>query len=574
MNRKLRKLEVLEVAPPPPPREPTKEEIKALKKRDHQILNALKVLIQPIMDQIQRKYRKFRTPVIPQHLIQYLYDEKDPNYVRSNVAQFRPYELEKDKDGIMGLRETASGKFFYNLETTTIEERLSNGFYARPKDFVADIRSLAKDAKNIGDKDRALKANEMLANVEVDLDVIAANPAMADCENVYQRQLQRAKERAEKIRKRAENDDSLAFLVESDIPVQGQNIASVDDGSGPIILGEAIPRSHPLSHATTFAAPGSQSNGYAAGSLHSRRPMSNGSSVPSRVSGEDVQMGGTDDGSTPQHTPINSQAMPPPISSQWPRLSRVQSNPSSMPTGVNTQGSQISQRSAFQQIPHDLSPTALINDASTTSSGKKTTDPSTGDTQRSNGKLPSFFSPLDRGEDVHLPDTQRDESQRSQEAGTSSSQEQWLHSQAHGLARGQLQHVYHSQTPSSGSQSNSVPLGVDEARARPPHKPSSAPLDAILNAEPSSSQPSSQKDVIVDDDSIDRLLFTFTTKSSGCSIEQLEQINRELMDTLWKYRGEYNRTKVAVELQKVFNEVIIDIEAMQKVLKASQEEDE
>ena len=56
MDRKKRKLDVLEIAPPPPPKPPTKEEIKAQKKRDHQLLNMLKVSIQPIMDQIQRRW--------------------------------------------------------------------------------------------------------------------------------------------------------------------------------------------------------------------------------------------------------------------------------------------------------------------------------------------------------------------------------------------------------------------------------------------------------------------------------------------------------------------------------------
>jgi hypothetical protein len=58
--------------------------------------------------------------------------------------------------------------------------------------------------------------------------------------------------------------------------------------------------------------------------------------------------------------------------------------------------------------------------------------------------------------------------------------------------------------------------------------------------------------------------------SSGCSIEQLEQINRELMETLWKMRGEYNRNLVASKLITVFNDTILDIEEMQKVLQASQ----
>lgn len=58
--------------------------------------------------------------------------------------------------------------------------------------------------------------------------------------------------------------------------------------------------------------------------------------------------------------------------------------------------------------------------------------------------------------------------------------------------------------------------------------------------------------------------------SSGCSIEQLEQLNRELMDSLWAQRGEWNRNKVAANLVDVFNETIRDIEEMQRVLQASQ----
>lgn len=69
---------------------------------------------------------------------------------------------------------------------------------------------------------------------------------------------------------------------------------------------------------------------------------------------------------------------------------------------------------------------------------------------------------------------------------------------------------------------------------------------------------------------VDELLRKLTEESSGCSVEQLEQINRELMEKLWEMRGEWNRDKVAVELQGVFNETISDIEEMQKVLQPSQ----
>ncbi|KAH8815666.1 hypothetical protein F5884DRAFT_696194 [Xylogone sp. PMI_703] len=557
LNRKKRKLETLPIAPPPPPKPPTKEEIKAQKKRDHQLLNLLKVQIQPIMDQINRKYRKFRTPVIPQSQIQYLYDELDPNFVRPDVPQFRPFELDTDKDGVKGLRETASGKFFYNLETTTIEERLSNGFYARPKDFLADIRSLAKDAKHIGDKERTLKANELLANVEVDIATIEANPAFADCENVYRRQLQRAKEREEKLKRRAQAE-AFDSVLQSDAP---GNSNSEQASSGAIVLGETVPGQGP---ASLLRTPSKLSNGHSVGS-HTHQTISNGTSVPSRTSGDDVQMSGTDDELRSQQASqfANKTQQTP---QHWPR---IPSQPKSASQYNSFQHTQISQRSAFQEISHDMSPMALINDASTTTSGKKTSDGWS--TQATNGiSILSSSSPGGGpGTDSQLPDTQRN-SQHTQ--GETSSDEQWLHSQVHGLGRGNIQ--YNSQSPSSGSQGVSqppVPTFPRASKSRP------SGMANLLHDSPIESNPSdtsTQREFILDEFFVEDMLKRLTEGSSGCSIEQLEQINRELMDKLWQLRGEYNRTKVAAEMMSVFNEVIVDIEGMQRILQASQSQGE
>ncbi|TAQ86087.1 hypothetical protein B7494_g5582 [Chlorociboria aeruginascens] len=562
LKRKKRKLEVLEIAPPPTPKPPTKEEIKALKKRDHQLLNLLKIQIQPIMDQIQRKYRKFRAPAIPQNQIQYLYEELDPNFVRPDVPQFRPYELDVDKEGIKGLRETASGKFFYNLETTTIEERLSNGFYARPKDFVADIRSLARDAKHMGDKDRTLRANELLANVEVDLATIEASPAFADCENVYQRQLQRAKEKEEKYQKRHREEIDFA-PVRSDVP---SGLNSEDQSSGPLRLGESIPGL--ASIVARNPAPKALSNGH---SGH------NGTPVSPHKAGEDVQMSGTDEANT-QNTTEESQGLVPP-NQQWPRMPSGPSNLSNHAT-VNTG---ISQRSAFQEISHSTSPRALLNDASSTTSGKKTSEG--WNTQATNGIHPESSSPMDRpGNDSETADTQdlsqRDSGHTGGTQGEVSSGDQWPHSQAHGLARGNLVQTYASQTPSSGEQNNSqnppVPL-FDQARVAPSRSKAPHSMANLLNNSPveaTSSQISSQKDNIINDEFVDKVLRHLVTGSSGCSIEQLEQINRELMDTVWKMRGEYNRDLVGYALITVFNEVIQDMEEMQRILQSSQSQAE
>jgi len=525
------------------------------------------------MDQIKKnKYRKFRNPVIQQNQIQYLFDEQDPDFVRPDIPQYRPYELSKDKDGVTGLLETETGKFFYNLEIVTIEERLSNGFYARPKDYLADIKTLAKDAKNIGDKERLIAANELVSNVEVDLATIEADPRLADLENVYQRQLQRAKEKAEKHRKRAEADAALSALVRTDIPLPGRG-GTTDESSGPLVLGEVIPGKRLAPVVTTYNLSSSMSNGLPPGFNHASDPhgkeqMSNGSSVPSHPSAEDVHMGGADD--TPLQTQTGSQGMNPP-QSRWRTLTHGTSSMSSYPTGINTQ----SQTSAFQQIPHDTSPSALINDASTTTSGKKTSQSNRSSdglsTQITNGKPDSQYSPPDR--ESQLPDTQRGSQEGTQ--GGSSSEDQWPHSQAHAMARGHMPQSYPSQTPSSGSQPSSSQQHI-RFDAPPKPKSNTAALANILNdptepAEPPSSQTSSQKELIIDEKFIDGLLYTFTSKTSGCSIEQLEQIYRELMDTLWKMRGEYNRTRVGTAVLEVFNEAITDIEAMQKIFQASQD---
>ena len=550
LNRKKRKLEVLAIAPPPPVKPPTKEEIKAIKKRDHQILNLLKITIQPVMDQINRKYKKFRNPVIAQSQIQYLFDEKDPNFVRPDIPQFRPFEIAQDKNGVQGLRETATGKFFYNLDTTLIEERLSNGFYARPKDFLADIRSLAKDAKNIGDKERQLKANELLSNAEVDIASYEANPLLADCENVYLRQLQRAKEKEARLKAKA-TMEGFQPLVRSDVPASGAN--TDEQSSGPVTLGVAIPGGNRLISVTTPPRPSSVlSNGIPQiGSGY-------GNSAPSRAS-EDIQMAGTDEA---------SQNMQPP-NQQWPRMPRGPSNLSAYATGGGS--TQVSQRSGFQEVPYNASPVALINnDASTTTSGKTSDKWST---QATNGVSHQESSPLDRGGgDSQLPDTQGNSSQSNandtQVEGNSTSEGSWPHSQAHGLARGNIT----SQTPSSGhSQYPAVPPFNQPTRLATSRPASMANILNDSPIEPLSSQVSSQQEhIILDDLFINELLDKLTNNSSGCSVEQLEQINRELMEKLWEMRGEPNRNTVATKLINVFNETIMDIEEMQRVLQASQ----
>ena len=202
--RKKRKLEQLEPAPllPAPKRQASREQRDAQKKKDRMTMNLLKLKLQPIVEYMKKRYRRFHTSIIEDDQIGYLYEEEDPDQVHTDMPEgqrIRPYERALDSDRTPGLRETATGRFFYNLNTPIIEERLANGFYMRPHDFLADVCTLMKDAKTHGrDRERLTKAKQLLAEVEVDVWTVELEPHLADCEGIYQREAARVREREER----------------------------------------------------------------------------------------------------------------------------------------------------------------------------------------------------------------------------------------------------------------------------------------------------------------------------------------------------------------------------------------
>ncbi|KAG9257301.1 putative AAA family ATPase [Emericellopsis atlantica] len=512
-NRKKRVLEELPVAPREEPKPPTKAEIKALQKKDHQLLNSLKIQLQPIMDQINRRYKKLRQPVIPQASIEYLFAEADPHYVRADITEreSRPYEIVKDKYDNDVLRDTATGKCFYNLETTTIEERLSNGFYARPQDFLFDIRALAKDAKAIGDKERTLRTNELLTNVEVDIATIETNNPHVDWDALYHRQVERARQQAEKDRKRRAMQ-SIVDKVQSDL---GAGLSNDSDSQDAPIQSDVVPGERTMARFQVKSPPRDSSQANA-------EQGSTSNDTVTRVEG-DVEMSGVND-----DTQAASEMGPPPKS--------------------QTAMTQISQRSAVTSLPPGVSPSAVINEASTT----KTSDPSTHrdsnwSTQLTNGNHSGQQPSRIDDDEEDIPDTAPPMSQ------ATSSGEQWPHSQAQAL-RGDNTGM---DLMLSGSPSSSNAY---------PRTPAKGSIGALLNDNHTEEQHlsrnsgSSASQPLDIGHSVDEFLMELTNKTSGFTIEQLEQINRDLMDEIWRSRNEWNRNKALNGATSVFNSTIGDIE--------------
>ena len=580
-SRKKRILEELPIAPPPPPKVMTKEEIADEKRKDLLLLNFLKVQLQPIMDQL-KKYKKFRQPVILESQISYLWQEADPNYVQPDIIaeEARPFVIAHDRDGTPGLLEKATGKFYYNLDLTTIEERLSNGYYARPRDFQFDVVSMAKDAKNLGDKERLLKANELATNVQVDVAETEARLAQINWEELYQRQRKRVKEAEEKATKKKVGlaifgaatgglDGGAAPLIGTDLVREvtddsnDDNNDDNDNNDGGERVGQQQMQTQArfqLMEKPAGSTPPS-SNGHAS-------HLTNGHSVPSSAlsNGEDVEMTGS----------WYPAAPPPP---QWPRPSVLDT--SARGTAGNTQVSQVS---ALTNLPVGMSPSAVLNEASTT----KTSDPSEHrssapwSTQATNGvhgtgiggsirhgnTVTGAGGPADP-DGSQIPDTQSIFGSLPQ----SSSSHEWVHSQMHALGKADFDA---SKSGSSGADDSGVnaALGLSSSPLQVPGQSAESPVRPLGPPPPPSRPPQPQQDhasrlssqgfpISVPESSLDPVLDTILDRTSGCTVDQLEQISREIMDYIWTSRHERNRSRVINNLSKVFNSTMADMEKVQ-----------
>ena len=565
-------LEKLQVAPPPPPKAPeppTKAELKAQKKKDRQTLNILKLRIQPIMDQM-KKFKKFRTGVIDESQIRYLYEEEDPSIVTTDlpheerqVALFRPFEKGTDDHGEPGLVDQASGKFFYNMEIVTIEKRLSNGYYKRPRDYLADVKKMTKDAKAIGDVDRLLKANELQANVEVDIGMIeTTDPALwEECDAVYIRERKREEQKIEKARKAAIVEGRQPETIVSNLPPPDAG-HSTEQSSGPIVLGQPTTNGivyKPITP-TRPSLPSTLTNGVSGGisdldDLHAHARVSNGTSVPSR--NEDAHMTTTEENSDPTNRETQGSSFGP--SAQSRPLHHNTGGPASLTQRFSYPGS-LSQRSAITPMAEGSNPNMYSNDASTTTTEKR----SSGPTQSTNaGKFNEGpdLSMLPKGSPSahsHLPDTQGKLLSPGQVATQLSDLMPYPEVVS---TQGSTQKTGSQLNPSqsvksSPSQHPPVPPFPTTTNSRPSN------IKSLLNASPPSTpvQPTLTTDPIATQHFLDDLVRS----TSPCSVEQLEQVYSALMAEIWRTRGNWNRASVVEGLRGTLRDVLEDMQACQE----------
>ena len=553
----------------------TKADVHAQRRKDRLALNQLKILIQRPMDQIRQKYKKFRHGIIDERQFQYLIDEADPSIVTSDLpqeeqrlSQFRPYEKAKDQRGEDGLIEVATGKFYYNLETVTIERRLANGYYMRPRDFTADIKKLAKDAKTSGDEDRYLKAKELQSNIEVDMDTIETNEPylVSQLNDIWEREQQSKRKRDEKAKQGAAERERQRRLLPPNAPSGDHGVDGDTSANGPLLLEDPATRHRqeiqpsPSNPSQVSSLTNGNSMGLSDLSNLGGHQNSNGTSVPSREIGQQLS-------TSPENQPTEpgDQNSSFGQSAQTRPQSQFTGPPQSLEARKAHSGwtGSLSQRDAITPMAPDSTPQDYQNYASTTSSEKKATGssgPFTQNTQSTESRAEGIdisMSMIPEGAvgNSQLPDTQ---------SKPSSTQHSFTHHLTEPILDSQASS---NKTSRPSSQNLQNALGTTGAQ-RP------TDIGAILNND--EEPPSSQQQVsrlLVDTRETEDFVQEITERTSGCSVEQLEQIYSAIMDKIWRTKGEWDRRKVVAMCRTVLDDCVADMRECQSFLEGSMDSD-
>ncbi|KAL6943291.1 hypothetical protein ACO0RG_002284 [Hanseniaspora osmophila] len=160
---------------------------KSLKKFQHldmKLKNTLKIKLSGLMELFKNRYKKFRkAPIDDIYLIHLFEPLPEP-------AEYYQPAYVKDGEKIL---EVATGKRFFNMDLDVIEERLWNGFYSEPKQFLKDIEMIYLDAHVLGDRERIIKSSEMFANAQVGIEEIATPEFAEQCKATRKRENLRLK---------------------------------------------------------------------------------------------------------------------------------------------------------------------------------------------------------------------------------------------------------------------------------------------------------------------------------------------------------------------------------------------
>lgn len=533
--RAKRQLPELERVPPPPPRQLTKAEKRDIAQKDRLLKNQLKIRLRPLMEDLKFKYKRFKKSVIDHDVVFRIlarevqvegpHPPKDPNAVESDIQvvskdRWNPYF----EDDVLRVEDKETKKIYYNIDLDKVEERYSNGHYCTPQQFLLDLERIRHDAKLLGEKENQLKANEMLTNAEVYIaEIEAADTAwIASLEDMYRREQRKTAEMLEEAKKQKQEQERERLRIQeaAETGASQNHTAEEEEGGEPRDVPNIAPPKTP--------AP---------------RQLSNGASEEEQHS---------------HHT----------RDSDYP----LYNTPGHHVTAVSTQFTQISAGAGGHVGVARIAPaetSMVLNDASTTTSGGKRTSDATTISQPQTASQPNSnpFSNHSNGFPGPSPTIDhpgvwglfgvpvKGDSQLASTQLLVSSQEE---------SQGGLQ-TTPAQNPPTYSDSRNLET-TPVHRQHPPPQPilDSSPANKVFVIPP----PAGPK-LVCDAARVEEVHELLAKRTTGYSVEQLEQVNAAIMDCVWKSRMNYNRNEVATKVVEAFEEVEKDVKTLQSLMAAS-----
>lgn len=189
-NRPKRKLKKLPVKPQGENElDAPRRALKQQEYEDKKLKNILKIKLAGLMDLFKNRYKRFRKPYIDDSFLHHLFD---PSVLENPMIPYEvAYVVAKDPEHHNMIQELATGKYFFNMDLDTIEERIWNGYYSEAKQFLKDIKMIVRDSITSGDRERILKANEMLTNAHFGIDDFNNAEFARSCKEMRAREVEK-----------------------------------------------------------------------------------------------------------------------------------------------------------------------------------------------------------------------------------------------------------------------------------------------------------------------------------------------------------------------------------------------
>lgn len=119
------------------------------------------------------------------------------------------------------------------MDLDQVNDKLWNGYYLTPDQFVFDIQCMVHDSKAWPDRDRTNRAEEMLVNTQTYVSEVFDETLLLECQRMAEREFERQKfaevEREAKAKKKAEREKEKERVRLAALPGRGRTESYKDD---------------------------------------------------------------------------------------------------------------------------------------------------------------------------------------------------------------------------------------------------------------------------------------------------------------------------------------------------------